>query len=193
MEGKDGEESVVDVPLAAHESVSKGGWQRKASAAECDHAGGVCAAKEDDHVGGRMGGHSVWKGRSRGSGFNAWGMFGMMGSEESGVASVQLGSVAVVSAVPDLGLPKGIEALDLVLESLFAWWGKDGDDAEAKAVMDQAAKMRRMTVRALENGVVVELCVSGQAPSPPAAGEAAAGCREVFAWSDQLSGCAMAP
>ena len=193
MEGKDGEKSVVDVPLAADESVSKGGWERNASAAECDDAGGVCAAQEDDHVGGRMVGDRIRKGRSRGSGFDAWGMFGMMGAEESGVARVQLGRVAVASAVPDLGLPKGVEALDLVLESLFAWWGKDGDDAEAKAVMDQAAKMRRMAVRALENGVVVELCVSGQAPAPPAAGEAAAGGREVFAWSDQLSGCAMAP
>ena len=193
MEGKDGEESVVDVPLAAHESVSKGGWQSEASAAESYHAGGVCAAQEDDHVGGRMGWHRIRKWGARGSSFDARGMFGVMCGEERGVAPVQLRSVAMAAAVPDLGLPEGIEALDLVLEALFAWWGKDGDDAEAKAVMDQAAKMRRMAVRALENGVVVELCVSGQAPPPPATGEAAAGGREVFAWSDQLSGCAMAP
>ena len=111
------------------------------------------------------------------SGLVSGGVFGVMGGEEGGIAPSEIGVPAILSAGPDLLLPVGVVALDFILKALFAWRRKDRRDAQAKAEMDEAAKMRPMAVGALENGVVVELRVARQAPSLPVRVERVAGGR----------------
>src|SRR3989441_4082511 len=70
----------------------------------------------------------------------------------------------VVEARPDLGLPSAVEVFDGGLESAFLRRHKDRDDIEAQAGPHNATDRVSMLMRALEDGVVVELCVG----RPPA-------------------------
>ena len=70
-------------------------------------------------------------------------------------------------AVPNLGLPASIVALDGSLKSGFSQRCEDHRDSQAKAQSRYSPHSIRMSVRSLKNGVVVELGVVGQAELTP--------------------------
>jgi hypothetical protein len=70
-------------------------------------------------------------------------------------------------ALPDLGLPESVEALDSGLESRFVGRRENGRDAEAQAQANDTTHRVGMLARAGESIVVVELGEFGQTESPP--------------------------
>lgn len=72
-----------------------------------------------------------------------------------------------MEALPDLGLPAGIETLDGGLESGFSRWGKDGGDTQAQTKPNHAADAIGESVVSLEAGVIVELGISRKAQDAP--------------------------
>ncbi len=166
MEGEDGEPSQSDAPLAAHEAMGITGRESEGTATDFDGAARVGAAQQDDEAAERPVGNCGGKRRAAGSGIEPQHVLGVVRVQKGGAAGAQLGRVAVLPAVPDLRLPEGVEALDVVLKTLLARRRKHRDNAEAEAVMDEPAEVRGMGVCALKNGVVVERRISGQTPTP---------------------------
>ena len=72
-----------------------------------------------------------------------------------------------MSALPDLLLPQRVEAFDVGLEARFARRREDGCDAVAEAKADDFANDVWAIMRALKTGVVIELCVGGEADFTP--------------------------
>jgi hypothetical protein len=70
-------------------------------------------------------------------------------------------------ALPDLGLPQSVEALDSGLESRFVGRREDGCDVQAQAEANDTPHGVEMLSRASEAIVVVELSEFGQTESPP--------------------------
>src|SRR5713226_5716926 len=80
----------------------------------------------------------------------------------------QLGQVFEPVALPKLGLPKRVKALDRVLKAWFARWGEHYDHAQGQAQPTDAANGVGVLVRPLEQRVVIELRVVGQPVATPA-------------------------
>lgn len=74
---------------------------------------------------------------------------------------------AHVVALPDLGLPQCVEALDRVLYPVLERRREHGDDAELQTQAGDAADGVRMLMRSLKHRVVVELSVAGQSVALP--------------------------
>lgn len=73
----------------------------------------------------------------------------------------------MLEALPDLGLPQAVEALDGRLEAGFPWWGEDRHHAFDEAEADQSAQAAHRTGGARETGVIVHLQIGGPTLSPP--------------------------
>src|SRR6478672_1807002 len=73
----------------------------------------------------------------------------------------------VLEACPDLGLPQTVEALDGCLETGLTRGNKHGDHTQTQAGPRDAADRIGMDLGPLEDGVVVELRVAGQAEGTP--------------------------
>ena len=146
MEGEDGEPSQIDAPLAAHEAMGITGRESEGTATDFDGAERVGAAQQDDEAAERPVGNCGGKRRAAGSGIEPQHVLGVVRVQKGGAAGAQLGRVAVMPAVPDLRLPEGVEALDVVLKTLLARRRKHRDNAEAEAVMDEPAEVRGMGV-----------------------------------------------
>lgn len=89
------------------------------------------------------------------------------GAEVALIRSAQLKQGAPASAAPHFRFPSGVERLDQILDPVLAGWREDGRDAEAQAHAGHAADGVPKLVRALEEGVVVELGVVGEPVLPP--------------------------
>lgn len=161
--------------FAPDQAVRPGGINEQTVGKEGDAAGVVGAADEDD--GGVRAG---WQARGRpglacGSGFLAGLGFVVMSCDEAVGAVAQGGGAGVVEAVPDLGLPELVEGFDLVLEAVFAGWGKDGDDAQGQTEEDDGTKPVGVVMGAMEAEVVVELGKGGQPVRAPVGEQGADG------------------
>ena len=73
----------------------------------------------------------------------------------------------VMKATPHLGLPATVVVFDGRLKTSFAGWGEDGSDAELQAESRHLIEAVFPVMGALEDGVVVELGVVGQAIGLP--------------------------
>ncbi len=70
-------------------------------------------------------------------------------------------------ARPDFRLPAPVEGLNGRLEPGLPRRGEDGDHPEAQAEAGHAADRVAVMMRALEDGIVVELDVRGEAERAP--------------------------
>jgi hypothetical protein len=72
-----------------------------------------------------------------------------------------------MKALPDLGLPTGVEAFDGSLETGFSWRSKDGGDAQAQTQADYPSQSITELVSTLKTSVVIELGIGWQAEDLP--------------------------
>src|SRR5712691_2016553 len=82
--------------------------------------------------------------------------------------ALQARDAGAMVALPDLALPKGVEALNSVLEPRLAWRGKYRNDLQCQTPATDATHGVGVVVRSLEDRVVVELGVCRQSFGSPA-------------------------
>jgi len=80
--------------------------------------------------------------------------------------------VVKLEALPDLGLPKTVEAFDAVLKARLAWGRKDRNDPQSQTQTTHSPDGVRPLMSSLEDGIVVELREAGQTQLKPALNEA---------------------
>jgi hypothetical protein len=73
----------------------------------------------------------------------------------------------MMEALPDFGLPAGVEAFDSGLKACFPRRRKDWGDPQAQAQSHDPADSVRKVVGSLKAGIVVELRIGGKAKGPP--------------------------
>src|SRR5690349_3089115 len=67
-----------------------------------------------------------------------------------------------MKALPDLGLPTGVEAFDSGLKAGFSWRSEDGSNAQAQTQADHPSQSVAKLVSSLETRVVIELGIGRQ-------------------------------
>lgn len=95
-----------------------------------------------------------------------------MGMDVSRGMAHQLWQVGKGEALPHLGLPEGVEALDGVLQAMFERWREDGRHAQCETKAADPPDGIGKLVCPLEAGVVVELSVGRQTQLGPALDQA---------------------
>jgi hypothetical protein len=91
----------------------------------------------------------------------------LMGANELVGMFLERGQSGVLTAVPDFGLPKMIEAFDFSLEARFSRGCKNWNQTQAQTQMDDATQAAGDSVRTLKAGVIVKLSVVRQAKESP--------------------------
>src|SRR5438270_10225171 len=81
--------------------------------------------------------------------------------------ALQVGQVGVLEAGPDLGLPPAVVTLDHGLEAGLAWGHQHRHHAQAQAQAEDPPPGVGVTMRAVEDHVVVELGLARQADRTP--------------------------
>ena len=112
-----------------------------------------------------------WPEAAAGSLLDAFGTASVEGGDVSSRTSAELGEIAMDKAIPDLALPAAVVVFDSGLEAGFPRGCKDGSDLELQAEADDAAESIGVLMRALKEGVVIELSVGRQAMLAPVIGE----------------------
>jgi hypothetical protein len=108
---------------------------------------------------------SVWKWSPRGSLLGTPCVASAMRPDILRRVPIELRQTGEGEALPYLGLPKGVESLDGVLQPVFQGWGEYRSHPERPAKAADPADGVGELMSALEPGVVVELSISGQTHS----------------------------
>src|SRR3990172_6894870 len=98
-----------------------------------------------------------------------YGVTSTVGRDELAGLRPEIRSRVESEAVPDLGLPASVVALDASLKTGFTGRRKDRSDVQTQAKTRDASQGVWMDVRTVKHGIVVELGVVRQAKSAPMA------------------------
>ena len=155
----------AQVQLAAHEAAAPRGFWAERFCQQGDLSLFIGAAHEDDFGFQEAAlGQDGWGGKRPACGCGLLTDDGLVsiGLEILVGALEQTGSGPVLATIPDLFLPEGIEALDLVLEAMFSRDSKDGNHAQAQTLQSERSESAGMMVRSMETQIVIELGIMGQ-------------------------------
>ena len=175
-QGEEAEAAALEIQFGTDEAVSPPGAHGPGAGEEVDAAIVVTAAQENEAAaqrGGRLEEEARRPGAAGRCGGDARGIFGAQRRDERGAAPAQGGQMAMAPAMPGHGLPAGVEALDLRLETRLARRCEHGDDAQLQAEPDDAPDGVGVLVRALEKRVIVELGEVRQPVRAPVLADAA--------------------
>ncbi len=166
---------LVELDLAAHQSVRPLRIDGNAMAEQADMAVVIGAPKIDETAGQwgiKVKLPSAWKWTPRGCLLGTQGVASAMRADILRGMPIQVRQTGKGEALPYLGLPKRVESLDGVLEAVFQRRGEDRSHPERQAKAADAADGVRKLMGALETGVVIELGISRQTQLRPALNEA---------------------
>ena len=156
---------MYEVNFAAHQSMHPTAIDREDFAEQMDAAVIVGPADKDHRTlewGAEVEREAPRKASPVGRGFSPGSGFAAIGRNVALGNGRQARDIGKVVALPDLALPKSVEAFDRVLEARLARRGKHGDDLEGQTQPADAPDRVGKLMRPLEDGIVVELRVAGQ-------------------------------